>query len=83
MFDADIPILTAATQNPGNSIDHADARIFAGDRKSGAAPQELRHLLHLIDRTQHDADRAETCPTDTRFCEALQPALKSAVGAAD
>ena len=56
-------------------IDHAGARIFPVCREVGPAPQELHHLKHHIDRTQHDADRAEVYPADTQFFEAVAAAV--------
>lgn len=61
---------TSATQDLVIVIDHAGARVFPIGRKPGAS-QELHHLLHHIDRSQHDADRAETYPADTRFFDAV------------
>lgn len=56
-------------------IDHAGARIFPAATEDGTAPQELHHLLHHITRTQHDADREEGYPADTRFFDAVAAAL--------
>lgn len=57
-------------------IDHADARIYAASPDHGAAPQELHHLQHDIDRARRDADRDETWPDDTRFFAGIAQALK-------
>ena len=55
-------------------IDHAEARVFR-TALGGATPHELLHLLHDIDRTQHDADREERYPTDNRFFDAVAAAV--------
>lgn len=65
----------ASTHNLVIVIDHAGARVFPVDREGDAAPQELRHLTHQIDRTQHDADRAETYPADVKFFDAVAAAV--------
>lgn len=57
-------------------IDHANARIYdlpLDDARH--APHETHHLHHFIDRTDHDADREESWPTDTRYFEAVAAAL--------
>jgi hypothetical protein len=56
-------------------IDHAGARVFLLEREAGATPQELHHVLHHADRSQHDADRAERYPADTRFFDAIAAAV--------
>ncbi len=56
-------------------IDHAGARVFFATRSDDATPQELHHLLHDTDRSQHDADRSETYPADTRFFDEIADAL--------
>jgi hypothetical protein len=56
-------------------IDHAGARVFFAIRSDDATPQELHHLLHDTDRSQHDADRSETYPADTRFFDEVATAL--------
>ncbi len=56
-------------------IDHAEARIFPAGSADAAAPKELHHLKHYIDRSQNDADRAETFPADTRYFDAIAAAV--------
>lgn len=56
-------------------IDHAEARVFPTASKDGARPQELHYLLHGIDRTQHDVDREERYPADSRFFDAVAAAV--------
>lgn len=59
-------------------IDHAGARVFFATTSDDATPQEVHHLLHDTDRSQHDADRSETYPADTRFFEDSAEALSGA-----
>jgi hypothetical protein len=57
-------------------IDHASARIYnlpLDDARH--APHETHHLHHSIDRTDHDADREESWPVDTRYFDAVAAAL--------
>ncbi|MFN5998545.1 MAG: hypothetical protein ACK47C_15130 [Paracoccaceae bacterium] len=56
-------------------IDHSGARVFFATESDDATPQELHHLLHDTDRSQHDADRSETYPADTRFFDEVATAL--------
>lgn len=56
-------------------IDHAGARVFFATTSDDATPQELHHLLHDTDRSQHDADRSETYPADTQFFDEIATAL--------
>jgi hypothetical protein len=56
-------------------IDHAGARVFFATTSDDATPQELEHLLHETKRSQHDADRSETYPADTRFFDAVATAV--------
>lgn len=64
-----------ATRDTVIVIDHAGARVFFAIRSDDAMPQELHHLLHDTDRSQHDADRSETYPADTRFFDAVAAAV--------
>lgn len=61
-------------------IDHAGARIydlpFGNDHRK---PHETHHVLHSINRKQHDADREENYPGDHRFFDAI---AKDLLGAA-
>ena len=75
MPQTDSPSPQTTAQDLVIVIDHASARIFPVGREAGAVPQELHHLKHQIDRTQHDADRAETYPADTRFFDAVAAAV--------
>ena len=57
-------------------IDHARARIYdlpLDDARH--APHETHHLHHFIDRIDHDADRQESWPVDTRYFDAVAAAL--------
>ncbi len=72
MPDIDSP--TSAAPDLVIVIDHKDARVFPVGREAGAS-HELHHLLHQIDRTQHDADRAEAYPADTRFFDSVAAAV--------
>ncbi len=56
-------------------IDHAGARVVPVHRDADAATPEPQHLTHSVDRSQHDTDRAENHPADTRFFEAVAAAL--------
>jgi len=56
-------------------IDHAGARVYGGGAADGAAVHELHHLVHSIDRKQHDADREETYPADARYFDAIAAAV--------
>jgi len=56
-------------------VDHAGARLYqlgheGADARTGA-PHEMHHLLHYIDRKEHDADREETYPADTAFFDSI------------
>jgi hypothetical protein len=53
-------------------IDHAGARVYAID---DGATDEPKHLLHHLERKQHDADREETYPEDDKFFEQVANAL--------
>lgn len=55
-------------------IDRAEARIFPAGTADAPAPKELHHLKHSIDRSQNDADRAETFPADTQYFDAIAAA---------
>lgn len=68
--------LATADAVVGVVIDHASARIYdlpLDDARH--APQETHHLHHSIDRTDHDADREESWPVDTRYFDAVAAAL--------
>jgi hypothetical protein len=54
-------------------IDHAGARVHAL-----GGTDEHHHLLHEINRTQHDADREEHFPADLRFFEEVAQAVVGA-----
>jgi hypothetical protein len=56
-------------------IDHAGARVYPATSDDGRVPHELHHLLHQIDRADHDADREETWPVDTRYFDAVAAAV--------
>lgn len=75
MPDTVSPTLQTTAQDLVIVIDHAGARVFPVCREVGPAPQELHHLKHHIDRTQHDADRAEAYPADTHFFDAVAAAV--------
>lgn len=62
----DIDSLISAAPDLVIVIDHTGARVFPVGQEASAS-HELHHLLHHIDRSQHDADRAEAYPADTRF----------------
>ncbi len=55
-------------------IDHAEARVYPLGAP-GPLPEELHHLLHSTDRSQHDADREESFPADKRFFDAIAKAV--------
>ena len=63
------------TQNMLIVIDHAGARIAPIMREAGNTPPEPIHILHEVDRAQHDADRAEHNPADLRFFDAVAAAV--------
>ncbi len=75
MPDTEKQISRTTTQDLVIIIDHNSARVFPVGREAGAAPQELHHLTHHIDRSQHDADRAEAYPADTRFFDSVALAV--------
>jgi len=62
-------------------IDHAGARLYqVAESESGGARHAVevrssRHIVHEIDRKQHDADRDETYPEDDQFFEAIAAAV--------
>jgi hypothetical protein len=56
-------------------IDHAGARVYPAVSEDGSAPREIHHLLHHLDRSDHDADREEGWPVDTRYFDAIAAAL--------
>jgi hypothetical protein len=59
-------------------VDQAGARLYQlgyeGDNARTEAPHEMQHLLHHIDRKEHDADREETYPADTAFFDSIATA---------
>lgn len=60
-------------------IDHAGAKVYRIDAVTGTEqPGDPDHLLHHVDRKQHDADREETFPGDMHFFE--QVAMAAAGG---
>ena len=62
-------------------IDHAGAKIYHlamsnGDGSGQAiAAESSQHVLHEVDRKQHDADREEHYPEDERFFDAVVSAI--------
>ena len=53
-------------------IDNADARIYALTVLAGhQSPKETHHILHSVDRKQHDADREEARPADHSYFDAI------------
>jgi len=62
-------------------IDHADAKIYqVAEPDDDAIRQPVvveasHHVLHDVDRKQHDADRDEIYPQDERFFEAITRAI--------
>lgn len=76
-LDAPAPVMEEAeTPDLVIVIDHAGARIYSLFPEDGHfAADETHHLLHDIDRKQHDADRAETFPADRRFFDAVASAV--------
>lgn len=62
-------------QNMLIAIDHAGARIAPITREAGGTPPEPVHILHGVDRAQHDTDRAEHNPADLRFFDAVAAAV--------
>jgi hypothetical protein len=62
-------------------VDHAGARIYqvAESESDGAGHavevRSSRHIVHEVDRKQHDTDRDETYPEDDQFFEAIADAV--------
>jgi hypothetical protein len=61
-------------------IDHAGAKIYQVAEPDDAIRQPVvveasQHVLHDVDRKQHDADRDEIYPQDERFFEAITRAI--------
>lgn len=62
-------------------IDHADAKIYQVAEpdddpiRQPVVVETSQHLLHDVDRKQHDADRDEIYPQDERFFEAIIRAI--------
>lgn len=69
------PVPDAAIVDLVVVIDHAGARVYRAASEDGSAPRALHHLLHHVDRTDHDADREEGRPVDTRYFDAIAAAL--------
>lgn len=74
MPETDIPTSHTTTSDLVIVIDHAGTRVFPIGRKA-SPPQELHHLTHQVDRTQHDANRTETLPADIRFFDSVAAAV--------
>ncbi|OYU77426.1 MAG: hypothetical protein CFE32_05600 [Alphaproteobacteria bacterium PA3] len=76
-------LTTAPTSAPDHAsdasmaviIDHAGARILPVHRDAEADTAAPLHLPHQTDRSQHDADRSETYPADTRFFQSIAMAV--------
>ena len=62
-------------------IDHAGARVYSIDRSVGGGhgvmDHDAKHLLHRLERKNHDADREETYPEDERFFEQVAAAVSA------
>ena len=73
---ASMPAAASATSDLAIVIADAGARIYELAPDAGhSSSQETHHLLHDIERGQHDADREETWPADRHFFDAIASAV--------